>query len=82
MKITAYVKDRVIKEAHYIISTKKNMTEVAYEFRHSLSNLHKDFNVRLPHIDSKLYLQVREVIDEHILENQIRFIEMNKKSRI
>lgn len=66
------IKKRVLKEANYIIETKKTLRETAKKFNVSKSTVHKDVKERLEKIDKKKYTEVKEIMRQHIEVRHIR----------
>ena len=48
-----YIKCRVLKEANYMLKTKKTIRELAEEFSISKSTIHTDLSLRLIKINKK-----------------------------
>ncbi len=67
-----YIIDRVINEAIYILKTKETVRDMSSVFSVSKSTIHKDLAHRLCEIDSCLYDDVREILNQHKLERHIR----------
>lgn len=63
---------RVLDEANYILETKKTIREIAFENKISKSTVHKDLHERLKTIDDKLYVKVKQILQEHIGIRHIR----------
>ena len=57
-----FIKNRVTKEAAYIIQTGVTIRKVAKRFNISKSTVHKDLQERLKIISPKNYRLVREII--------------------
>lgn len=66
------IKLRTLKEADYIIDTKKTIREVAKEFNISKSTVHKDINERLENYDKNRYKEIKEIMQNHIDIRHIR----------
>lgn len=64
--------DRAISFAEYIIETGATVRETAKEFHISKSTVHKDVTERLPKINSRLYKQVKDVLEKNKQERHIR----------
>lgn len=64
--------DRAISFAGYIIETGATVRETAKEFHISKSTVHKDVTERLPKINSRLYKQVKDVLEKNKQERHIR----------
>lgn len=66
------IKDRVLKEGYYIISTSATVRQTAKVFLYSKSTVHKDVTERLKSIDRELYGKVRLVLQKNLAERHIR----------
>lgn len=64
--------DRAISFAQFIIETGATVRETAKEFHISKSTVHKDVTERLPKINSRLYKQVKTVLEKNKQERHIR----------
>lgn len=73
------IKQRVYKEAYYIIETKKTVRQLAKVFNHSKSTIHKDLKDRLKQIDLSLYNDVQTIFQNHIQTRHIKGGESTKK---
>lgn len=73
------IKERVYKEAYYILKTKKTLRELAKVFNLSKSTIHKDLKDRLKSIDLTLYKAVQEIFQSHIQTRHIKGGESTKK---
>ena len=72
------ITSRVLKEAHYIIDTKKTLRDIAKVFGVSKSTVHKDLKDRLKDIDLSLYKPVSNILSEH---KEIRHIRGGQATR-
>ena len=70
---------RVIKEANYMLNTKKTIREIAKIFNVSKSTVHKDLHERLLDIDFTLYEKIDGILKHHIDIRHIRGGESTKK---
>ena len=59
-------KERILKEANYIIETKKTIREAAEKFKVSKSTVHKDLQERLTSINQNLQQEINKIMQEHI----------------
>ena len=66
------IDQRACELAVYMIETGATVRNVAQKFGISKSTVHKDLQNRLPHCNSALYIQVREVLDRNKQERHIR----------
>lgn len=68
----AYIEERAITLAHYVIENKSTVRETAKKFYISKSTVHKDIVERLQSFDKSLYLEVKQVLDENKAERHLR----------
>ena len=73
------IKERVYKEAHYILKTKKTLRELAKVFNLSKSTIHKDLKDRLKVIDLSLYKEVQKIFQNHLETRHLKGGESTKK---
>ena len=73
------IKERVYKEAYYILKTKKTLRELSKVFNLSKSTIHKDLKDRLKSIDLTLYKEVNQIFQNHIQTRHIKGGESTKK---
>ena len=66
------IDERACELAVYIIEHNATVRTAARYFGISKSTVHKDISQRLPHINRKLYMQVRTVLDTNKAERHIR----------
>ncbi len=66
------IKQRIIKEADYIVLTNATVRETAKVFHFSKSTVHKDVSERLKSIDKELYKKVKKVLEKNLSERHIR----------
>lgn len=66
------IETRACQLAVYIIETGATVRAAARHFGISKSTVHKDLQTRLPHCNSQLYAQVRQVLDKNKQERHIR----------
>ena len=59
------MKERVLKEAEYILKTGYTIREIATHFHVSKSTVHKDLHERLKKIDKEMYKQVDSILKYH-----------------
>ncbi len=74
-----FIKNRVTKEAAYIIQTGVTIREVAKRFNISKSTVHKDLQERLKIISPKNYRLVREIIKKNVSIRHIKGGETTKQ---
>lgn len=68
----AYIEERMVELAHYVIENKSTVREAAKKFYISKSTVHKDIVERLRVFDKELYLEVKQVLDENKAERHLR----------
>ncbi len=68
----AYIEERMVELAHYVIENKSTVREAANKFYISKSTVHKDIVERLRVFDKELYLEVKQVLDENKAERHLR----------
>ena len=68
----AYIEERAISLAHYVIENKSTVRETAKKFYISKSTVHKDIVERLQSFDRELYLEVKRVLDANKAERHLR----------
>ncbi len=73
------ISTRVIKEAEYIIKTKKTLREASSYFKVSKSTIHKDMQDRLGKFSPHLEKQVKKILQEHKMERHIKGGEKTKE---
>lgn len=73
------IKTRIINEANYIIKNNATLRDAAKYFKLGKSTIHKDMNDKLKKIDVNLYIQVRNIMEEHIKIRHIKGGEVTKK---
>lgn len=73
-----YKKERIKREASYILETKETVREIAKKFKVSKSTVHKDLHERLKLIDFNLYQEVNTILKYH---KEIRHIRGGESTR-
>ena len=68
----AYIQERVIKCAKYIVDTGCTVRACSAHLGISKSTVHKDVTERLKFVDAYLYEDVRKVLDVNLSERHIR----------
>lgn len=68
----AYIEDRVLQVAGYIVENGATVRDAAKVFRVSKSTVHKDVSERLCSINPTLAREVRQVLDINKAERHIR----------
>ena len=66
------IEQRACALAVYIIENGATVRSAANHFGISKSTVHKDLQLRLPHCNNALYIQVRQVLDRNKQERHIR----------
>lgn len=64
--------ERARELGHYIINNNATVRQAAAVFKISKSTVHKDVSQRLQNIDYKLFLKVKEVLEQNLRERHIR----------
>ncbi len=67
-----YIEERTLEVAKYIVANKSTVRDTAQVFGCSKSTIHKDLTERLPRINGKLALMVKELLDFNKSERHIR----------
>lgn len=73
------IRNRVIEEANYIITTNKTIRELVDIYKISKSTIHKDLHERLKDIDNNLYNKVDNIMKYH---NEIKHLRGGNATRI
>ncbi|MBQ7972971.1 MAG: sporulation transcriptional regulator SpoIIID [Lachnospiraceae bacterium] len=68
----AYIEERAIAVAHFIIENNATVRQAAKKFGISKSSVHVDLTTRLESIDPCLSREVRKVLDVNKAERHIR----------
>ena len=75
----AYIEERVITLANYIVEHKATVRKTAKDFNISKSTVHKDVTERLREINRALFKEVAEVLSENKADRHIRGGEATKQ---
>ncbi len=75
----AYIEERVITLANYIVEHKATVRKTAKDFNISKSTVHKDVTERLKEINRGLFKEVAEVLSENKADRHIRGGEATKQ---
>ena len=67
-----YIEERVLETSNYIVENNSTVRQCARQFGISKSTVHKDVSERLPQINQRLAVKVREVLDKNKKERHIR----------
>lgn len=67
-----YILQRVLEITNYILETGFTVRKTAQAFGVSKSTVHKDVTERLPQINSKLYQEVRTILEKNKAERHLR----------
>jgi putative DeoR family transcriptional regulator (stage III sporulation protein D) len=70
--LKAYIEERAIEVATFIINSNATVRETAKKFGISKSTVHKDVTERLVKINPKLALEAKEVLERNKSERHIR----------
>ena len=68
----AYIKERTLQVAEYIVGTKETIRKAAKVFNLSKSTVHNDLSKRLAKVDKQMYEEVKKVLDVNFAEKHIR----------
>ena len=68
----AYIEERVLGIAAYILETGATVRSAARKFKISKSTVHKDVTERLTELNPTLARQVRQVLEKNMQERHIR----------
>ncbi len=71
--------DRVIKLANYILDNHTTIRATAKEFNIPKSTVHHDLSVKLKYIDYRLYLSVKQLLEENFSVKHIHGGESTKQ---
>ena len=71
-QLKAYIEERTVALAEYIIKNKATVRETAKKFGISKSTVHKDVTERLLKINPQLAKSTKAVLDENKAERHIR----------
>ncbi len=77
------LENRVLKLSEYIIQHKSTIRDTAKFFGVSKSTVHKDLSQRLKYINTKIYKEVKKILEINKSERHIRggFATKNKYSK-
>ncbi|MEY8383063.1 sporulation transcriptional regulator SpoIIID [Christensenellaceae bacterium 44-20] len=75
----AYIEERVLGIANYILETGATVRSAAGKFKISKSTVHKDVTERLGELNPALARQVRQVLQKNMDERHIRGGEATRK---
>lgn len=68
----AYIEERAIEVANFIIESNATVRETAKRFGISKSTVHKDVTERLEKINPKLAAEARKVLEQNKAERHLR----------
>lgn len=68
----AYIKERTLQVAEYIVDTQQTIRKTAKVFNLSKSTVHNDLSKRLEKIDKNKFEQVKKILDTNFSEKHIR----------
>jgi len=74
-----FIKKRIIGEALYIQKHRATIRQAAEVFKVSKSTVHKDMSERLFNLDKKLFLSVREILNNNLKTRHLRGGEETKR---
>lgn len=68
----AYIKERTLQVASYVLDTNNTIRKTAQVFRISKSTVHNDLSKRLQQLDRTKYDKVQKILEENFSEKHIR----------
>lgn len=68
----AYIEQRIIEEAAYIIRTKDTLRNTAKKFGVSKSTVHKDMIQRLKYVQPQMEVYIRKILEWNKCERHVR----------
>lgn len=74
-----YIRKRVLDISNYILESSATVRQTADIFGVSKSTVHKDVTERLPLINEKLAMEVKQVLENNKAERHIRGGETTRK---
>ncbi|NMA68522.1 MAG: sporulation transcriptional regulator SpoIIID [Desulfitobacterium sp.] len=74
-----YIRKRVLDISNYILESSATVRQTADIFGVSKSTVHKDVTERLPLINEKLAMEVKQVLENNKAERHIRGGEATRK---
>lgn len=74
-----YIVSRTRELGEYVLRTHETIRESAKKFHLSKSTVHYDLSIRLQKVDSKLYEEIKKILQEHFEEKHLRGGESTKK---
>jgi putative DeoR family transcriptional regulator (stage III sporulation protein D) len=70
--VQEYIQKRVLDICAYILETNATVRQAAVVFKVSKSTVHKDMTERLPSLNKRLALKIRQVLDRNKAERHLR----------
>lgn len=70
--MTDYMRDRILKEAAYIIKTKATIRKTAKTFHTSKSTIYADTALRLEKVDPVMAIAIKKILNYHTSIRHIR----------
>ena len=74
-----YIRRRVLDISSYILESKATVRQAAAVFGVSKSTVHKDMTERLPGINKKLALKIKDILEFNKAERHLRGGEATRK---
>lgn len=74
-----YIRKRVLDITDYILDSKATVRQAASVFGVSKSTVHKDMTERLPSINKKLAVKVKDILEYNKAERHLRGGEATRK---
>lgn len=79
LRVQEYIRKRVLDISNYILESSATVRQTADIFGVSKSTVHKDVTERLPLINEKLAMEVKQVLENNKAERHIRGGEATRK---
>ncbi len=74
-----YIRRRVLDISSYILESKATVRQAAVVFGVSKSTVHKDMTERLPGINKKMAIQIKDILEFNKAERHLRGGEATRK---
>ncbi|BAE86676.1 sporulation transcriptional regulator SpoIIID [Desulfitobacterium hafniense DP7] len=79
LRVQEYIRKRVLDIGNYIMESSATVRQTADIFGVSKSTVHKDVTERLPLINEKLAMEVKQILESNKAERHIRGGEATRK---
>ncbi len=74
-----YIRRRVLDISSYILESRATVRQAAAVFGVSKSTVHKDMTERLPGVNKKLAIQIKDILEFNKAERHLRGVEATRK---